>query len=49
MEVENMEEITLDYNESMNLSVNDIASLRGIVNLNFKEEDHERDHDQRAE
>ena len=48
MEVEDLAEITLDYHESMNLSVNDIASLRGVVNLNFKEDEDERDHNQRA-
>ena len=49
MEVENLAEITIDYHDSMNLSVNDIASLRGVVSLNFTEDEDENDTDQREE
>lgn len=38
-EAEGIREITLDYRESMNLSVNDIAALSGIVRLICREED----------
>ena len=38
-EAEGIREITLDYRESMNLSVNDIAALEGIVRLICREED----------
>lgn len=40
-EAEGIREITLDYRESMNLSVNDIAALEGIVRLIFPEENEE--------
>lgn len=38
-EAEGIREITIDYRESMNLSVNDVAALSGIVRLICREED----------
>ena len=40
-EVDGIREITIDYRESMNLSVNDIAALKGIVRINLNEQEKE--------
>ena len=42
-EAEGVREINLDFRESMRLSVNDVAALRGIVHLNFEEGEEDDD------